>query len=129
MLHPAEFIALHRRDLILPADAVSADRVAYAHVRKPKTARFARRQHARLDDNLVLQFLETRYGHLPLPEKLLRGSLHTYRRQWNAIMTHLGLPIPSKLGEPPQEFFLGRPFCILKLNMFNLSPGRGAGVS
>ena len=92
MLHPAEFITLHRRDLILPADAMSADRVAYIHVRNPKTARFARRQHARLDDNLVLQFLESRYGSLPLAEKLFRGSLHTYRRQWNAIMSHLGVP-------------------------------------
>ena len=92
MLHPAELIALHRRDLILPADTMTCDRIAYVHVRNPKTARFARRQHARLDDELVLRFIEARFGTLPLTEKLFRGSMHTYRRQWNAIMHHLGVP-------------------------------------
>ena len=92
MLHPAELIALHRRDLILPADAMTCDRIAYVHVRNPKTARFARRQHARLDDELVLRFIEARFGTLPLSEKLFRGSMHTYCRQWNAIMHHLDVP-------------------------------------
>ena len=86
MLRPAELIALVRRDLILPADAMTSDRVAYVHVRNPKTARFARCQHARLDDEPVLCFLESRFGSLPLSDRLFRGSLHTYRRQWNAIM-------------------------------------------
>ena len=92
MLHPAEFISLLRSDLILPADAMTPDRIAYIHVRNPKTARFARRQHARLDDDQVLQFLEARFAGLHLSDKLFRGSLHVYRRQWNAIMQHLGVP-------------------------------------
>ena len=92
MLHPSEFVCLTRGDLVLPADAMSQDRLAYVHVRNPKTARFARRQHARLEDADTLAFLESRYGGRPLQERLFRGSLHTYRRQWNAIMQRLGVP-------------------------------------
>ena len=58
MLHPSEFVCLTRGDFVLPADAMTQDRVAYVHVRNPKTARFARRQHARLEDVDTLSFLE-----------------------------------------------------------------------
>ena len=40
MLHPNEFIALTRGDLVLPVDALSSDRIAYIHIGNPKTARF-----------------------------------------------------------------------------------------
>ena len=92
MLHPSEMVPLLRSDLVLPSDAMSRDMVAYVHVRNPKTARFARRQHSRLEDLLVLEFLTARYSHLPFSAHLFRGSLHTYRRQWDAIMNHLGVP-------------------------------------
>ena len=85
-------IWLRRRDLMLPFDAMSSDRIAYVHVQNPKTARFARRQHARLEDCSVLSYLEARYQGLDLEERLYRGSLHTYRRQWNAVMCRLGVP-------------------------------------
>ena len=92
MLHPSEFVSLSRRDLVLPKDAMSADRIAYVHVRNPKTAGFARRQHARMEDASVLAFLEARYEALPLTDRLFRASLHVYRRQWKAVMHQLGVP-------------------------------------
>ena len=70
---------------------MSSDRIAYVHVRNPKTARFARRQHG-MEDEATLFFLEALYGNLPLDELLFRGSLHTYRRQWDAVMSRLGVP-------------------------------------
>ncbi|CAE7810303.1 unnamed protein product [Symbiodinium sp. CCMP2592] len=92
MLHPSEMIPLVRSDLVLPQDAMPEDAVAFVHVRNPKTARFARRQHSRLEDRFVLDILTARYAHLPFEARLFRGSLHTYRRQWDAIMSHLGVP-------------------------------------
>ena len=92
MLHPSEIIPLKRSDLVLPSDAMSADRVAYVHVRNPKTVRFARRQHSRLEDPTVLAFVEQHFG---LSRNVCSGVLcimHTYRRQWNAIMSCLGVP-------------------------------------
>ena len=92
MLHPAEMICLSRQDLVFPEDALSPDPVMYVHIRNPKTQRFARRQHSRLEDPLVLSLLASLYLDLPLASKLFRGSMHTYRRQWNKIMERLGVP-------------------------------------
>ncbi|CAE7648076.1 unnamed protein product [Symbiodinium sp. CCMP2592] len=92
MLHPAEMIPLVRQDLVFPADALTRDPVAYVHIRNPKTQRFARRQHSRLEDPLVLEWLHAMYFDLPLHARLFRGSMHVYRRQWNAVMSRLGVP-------------------------------------
>eukprot|EP00439_Symbiodinium_sp_Y106_P083888 s861_g24.t1 len=92
MLHPSEFLYLRRADLILPSDAMASDRVAYIHLRNPKTARFARRQHCRLEDKGVLNFLEA-FCEAWSPDRLLySGTANTYRTQWNAVMRHLGVP-------------------------------------
>ena len=45
MLHPSEMISLVRRDLVLPRDTAFDSNSMFVHVRDPKTARFARRQH------------------------------------------------------------------------------------
>ena len=92
MLHPSEMIPLLRQDLVFPADALSPDPVAYVHIRNPKTQRFARRQHARLEDPSVLALLHALYFDFPLSARLFRGSMHVYRRQWNCIMARLGVP-------------------------------------
>ena len=91
MLHPAELVALCRQDLVLPEDAFSGDPIAYVHIRNPKTQRFARRQHSRIDDPFVVRLLSVHFGALALSERLFRGSLHTCRRQWNSVMERLGV--------------------------------------
>ena len=92
MLHPSEYLSLTRGDLILPADALSSDRIAYVRVRNPKTARFARRQHCRLEDVSVLRLLESLFGSLHFDSKIYPGSKATFRSQWNAIMKQFGVP-------------------------------------
>ncbi|OLP77428.1 hypothetical protein AK812_SmicGene42515 [Symbiodinium microadriaticum] len=92
MLHPAEYITLTRGDLIFPSDVLSSDRICYVHIRNPKTARFARRQHARLEDNSVLTLLETLFENLPFSARLFPGSAFSFRSQWNAILRQLGIP-------------------------------------
>ena len=92
MLHPAEYLVLTRGDLLLPIDYLSRGRVAYVHVRNPKTARFARRQHSRLEDHSVLSFLELMFESLLFDARLYPGSRHTFKSQWNAILGRLGVP-------------------------------------
>ena len=92
MLHPSEYLHLTRADLLLPGDMLSDVPVAYVHVRNPKTARFARRQHCRLEDRSVLSFITALFGALPFDEKLYPGTKNTFRSQWNAILHKLGIP-------------------------------------
>ena len=111
MMHPAEFVFLRRSDLVFPSDALSNDRSAYVHIRHPKTARFARRQHCRLEDPVALTFLESLYLRLPWDARLFRGSPHVYRSQWNAVMSRLQVPhtLHEKGATPgvlEQRFFI-----------------------
>ena len=92
MLHPAEFLNLKRQDLVLPRDALVDHDIVYIHLRNPKTARFARRQHAKIEDAFVVKFLEALYGSRPLDFKLFPGSASVYRRQWDCIMDRLEIP-------------------------------------
>ena len=96
MLHPAEFLALRRQDLVLPRDALLERPILYVHLRHPKTARFARRQHAKIEDALVISFLDALYGDFPLDAPLFNGSASVYRRQWDAIMERLQIPHSRK---------------------------------
>eukprot|EP00435_Cladocopium_sp_Y103_P011903 s2565_g3.t1 len=89
MLHPAEFLSLTRQDLVLPRDALLEQPILYVHLRNPKTARFARRQHAKIEDALVVRFLDTLFGHVPMSTPLFPGL---YRRQWDRIMERLEVP-------------------------------------
>eukprot|EP00438_Fugacium_kawagutii_P015642 Skav215148 [mRNA] locus=scaffold2462:83903:87145:- [translate_table: standard] len=92
MLHPNEFIHLRRADLMLPADTGWATEAIYIHLRNPKTARFARQQHVKISDPDVIRFVVQYFGKFALDEKLFNASLFSYRSQWNAIMTRLGVP-------------------------------------
>ena len=57
MLHPAEIVALTRRDLVFPEDTLGHTRSLFVHLRNPKTSRFARRQHGRIDDPAAIRFI------------------------------------------------------------------------
>ena len=97
MLHPSEMVALVRRDLVFPSDLHHDTASLFVRIRDPKTARFARRQHGRIDDQVIINFAESVFGGLPLSAQLYPGSLGSYRRQWNAIMDRLGVPYKQAL--------------------------------
>lgn len=92
MLHPAEFISLTRSDILLPADSLIKDEVFYVFIRCPKTSRFARRQHCKIDDPLVLKFVTAVFGKLRASAALFSGGATAYRRRWNAILSRLEVP-------------------------------------
>ena len=83
MLHLNEFIQLIRQDVVLPEDALLKEEVMYIHISSPKTARFARRQHAKIDDTSITLLVRCLFGALPLHAKLFGASMAVFRRQWN----------------------------------------------
>ncbi len=102
MLHPAEMLQLTRRDLVFPKDLEYEMQCLFIHVRNPKTARFARRQHGRVDDPFVIRFLEHLYFKLPLDARLFPWTISVFRRQWNQVMDKLEIPrSQAKRGATP----------------------------
>lgn len=97
MLHPSEMMALERRDLIFPKDVCYDSASLFLRIRDPKTARFAPRQHGRIDDELVIRVAFQAFGGLPPAERLFHGSMSTFRKQWNCIMQHSGVPHSQSL--------------------------------
>lgn len=89
---------LRRQDLLLPADSLIDHEVFYIHLRNPKTARFARRQHCKVDDPIVLTYVIKVFGDPQPPEALLAGGASAFRRRWNEVMSRLGIPVGSRAG-------------------------------
>ena len=92
MLHPSEMMALERRDLIFPSDVFHDTQSLFVRIRDPKTARFARRQRGRIDDESIIWVAQQVFGSLSPDTKLFPGSINVFRKQWNCIMQHLGVP-------------------------------------
>ena len=92
MLHPSEMMALERRDLIFPSDVFHVTQSLFVRIRDPKTARFARRQHGRIDDESIIWVAQQVFGSLSPDTKLFPGSINVFPKQWNCIMQHLGVP-------------------------------------
>ena len=91
MLHPSEFLALTRRALVFPEDALMQQRALSIFIKNPKTARFARRQRARIDDDSLIFLIRCVFGGLPLSAFLFPASQAVFRRQWNGLFDHLGI--------------------------------------
>ena len=92
LLHPSEMLNLCRRDLVFPSDMHYDSSSLYVRIRDPKTARFARRQHGRIDDASIIALTEKLFGKLPLDSKLFQASASTFRKQWDLVMDRLEVP-------------------------------------
>ena len=92
MLHPNEFLTLTRRDLVFPSDSLMEGSALYIFVKNPKTARFARKQHVRVDDRSLIFLAWRLFGSLGLDEKLYPASVAVFRRQWNSLLDRLQIP-------------------------------------
>ena len=102
MLHPAEFISLLRSDLLLPGDTLNETAAFYVHIRNPKTARFARKQHCKIDDPCVLAYVTKVFGALAPNASLFAGGTSAYRRRWDHVLGRLGISVsmPSRGATP-----------------------------
>ena len=93
MLHPNEFLMLSRKDLVFPEGSLfNSAALLFVHIQSPKTARFARRQHARIDDDSVILDSRCVFYSLRLDERLNPGTMAMFRRQWNYLFDSFGVP-------------------------------------
>lgn len=92
MLHPSEMLSLTRRDLVFPRDLGYDSASLYVHLSNPKTSRFARRQHGRIDDPFIIEVADKLFGAMGLHQKLYGASMSVFRKQWNLILERLGIP-------------------------------------
>ena len=92
MLHPSEMLSLTRRDLVFPRDLGFDNASLYVHLKNPKTSRFARRQHGRIDDPVIVAIAERLFGSLELDERLFKAPMGVFRKQWNLLLDRLGIP-------------------------------------
>ena len=67
-------------------------RSLYVFVKNPKTSRFARKQHVRVDDDSLSFLAWCVFGLQALDTKLFPASTAAYRRQWNSVMDRLQIP-------------------------------------
>ncbi|CAE7699934.1 unnamed protein product [Symbiodinium sp. CCMP2592] len=93
MLHPGELVLLTRRDLVFPEDTLGHTTSLFVHLRHPKTSRFARRQHGRIDDAAAIAYVYSVVHGLRMDDRIYPASLHSFRRQWDAVLSRLGLPV------------------------------------
>eukprot|EP00438_Fugacium_kawagutii_P014345 Skav202494 [mRNA] locus=scaffold32:32741:34462:- [translate_table: standard] len=96
MLHPTEIVSLVRRDLIFPSDLGGDMECMFIHLQNPKTHRFARRQHCRVDDPEIIDFCYKVFGSFSLDARLYSGSPAQFRKQWDSVMKKLGIPCRQK---------------------------------
>ncbi|CAE7210164.1 unnamed protein product [Symbiodinium sp. CCMP2592] len=93
LLRPGEFLKLRRRDLILPCDLLTSTPIAYVRILGAKTKRFLQHQRAKISDVLAVRFLEALYGPSPRAELLFNCSPSVFRRRWDYLFQHLGVPV------------------------------------
>ena len=62
----------------------------FSHIPSPKTARFARHQHVRIDAGIVVDILRAVFGDLSPEEPLVEGSPYAFRQRWDAALGRLG---------------------------------------
>ena len=81
MLHPAELVALTRRDLVFPEEHPWPHSQFVCAPEEPKkTSRFARRQHGRIDDPAATRFIYSVAVHLRPEDKLYPASLSSFQK-------------------------------------------------
>ena len=94
-----EALLATRKELLTREDAMEPEGSLFLLILKPKTRhRGARVQHAQtVGPPPVIAFLEQTFQPLPFSHKLYGGSPGVYRRRWDAVLRHLGVPPHLKL--------------------------------
>ena len=75
-------LSLVRKDLIFPRDLFYDSPSLFVKIRDSKTARFARRQHGRIDDPGIIAVTEAIFGSLSLEARLYPASIASFRKSY-----------------------------------------------
>lgn len=90
MLRPCEFLLAKRRSLFLLRDLLEGE-AAFLTILAPKTRRLYKRQHVKIDQRLLVDFLEALYGRAEGDAYLLVLGPVAFRSRWDAVVSLCGL--------------------------------------
>ena len=93
LAHPSTLLMATREDLLLPRDTLSERRLCFLRIRHPKTKRYMVRQHLRISDEVVVDFLDRLYGHAEPDCRLFDLGHGAFRLRWDHVFRSLGLPV------------------------------------
>ena len=97
---PGEVLQARRRDLVLPSDlGDDASATVFLRIVDPKSRRRGRgrTQHASFTDLDVLRLLNTTFSGLDRDAFLYPISAGSFRRRWDALLRHLGVPVSARI--------------------------------
>ena len=100
IMRPGEILRAYRSDLILPADLLNdPSGPAFIRIRQPKSRRRGggRVQHASIHDVAIVGLLDALFGSPRQDEALYPISPGSFRRRWDKIVEHLGIPLALKV--------------------------------
>ena len=93
-----EVLAARRSDLLTPTDLLAEEAVIYLRIRKPKTrGRGPKVQYSTVRDPDMVAFLSVVWQDFPRDSFLYPASAGTFRRRWDSILAHLGVPVWHRL--------------------------------
>ena len=89
-------------DLVAPVIQFGLAQALSVHLQTPQTRSVARQRQGRLIDSLAASFSSFAFKGLSLSTRLSPGPLHTFRRQWFAVLQQLAMPFrPADRAAPP----------------------------
>ena len=100
IMRPGEILRAYRSDLILPADLLNdPSGPAFIRIRQPKSRRRGggRVQRASIHDVAIVGLLDALFGSPRQDEALYPISPGSFRRRWDKIVEHLGIPLALKV--------------------------------
>ena len=95
----SEVLKAKRMDLLLPSDQFGLDfPAAFLKVRNPKTKRRGRGrvQHLKIQDPMILRFLETVFASLDPTLSLFPLSAASFRSRWEKLLDELFIPAGTR---------------------------------
>ena len=102
MLRPGEACRLTCSDLLLPTRLMLDTPTMYVKLKEPKGRwAVARMEHVRVDEEMLIVFLEAWVLGWPARRRLFQGSYSTFRKLHDALVRFFGISVEEGIGITP----------------------------
>lgn len=94
-----EPLRAQRRDLLLAEEAALTRSICFLKIRFPKAGRRGRGvvQHSRIREPLAVEWMTKVFRNIPADQLLYPASPSTFRKRWDVLLRHLGVPTSARL--------------------------------
>lgn len=99
MMRPGEIYHLHGSDILLPSELLSAHRILFVRIGRPKMRRLgAKREHVRIDDVEVVLFFEALMRDRDRSLRIFPESAASLRARFGALVSFFSIPFKDGAG-------------------------------